>query len=125
MVTLTIRQRTHPVSLDSSRQRKILFVVAPSVFLRHVVLGNFSGPDFTPIGVRRILDAAHDFCLERLALFRQFFHAFRIHIFSPWQCLDVARLSAGIGPQTAAALAEHAGIHFAGASGRSGNISAN
>jgi|SRR5450432_3358259 len=103
----------------------LVVIALPTIFVRNVVLRNFMGSNFALIGVRRILDAAHDFSLKRLAFLGEFFNAFRIHVFVSWQCLDVTRLSAGIGPQTSAALAEHTGIHFASSAGRRSSIPAN
>ncbi len=103
----------------------LVVISLPTIFVRNVVLGNFMGPNFALIGVRRILNAAHDFSFKGLAFLGELFHAFRIYVFISWQGLNITRLSAGIGPQTSAALAEHAGIHFAGSAGRPSGIPAN
>jgi hypothetical protein len=50
------------------------------VFLRNVVLGHFLRSDLRQIGFRRILDAANDSRLERLAFFQKFFNAFGIRL---------------------------------------------
>jgi hypothetical protein len=66
------------------RRENSLFLLARIfVFVRNVVLGNFAGPHFAFIGVRRIFDPAHNFGLKRLAFLFQFFNTFRIYDLIP------------------------------------------
>jgi len=51
-----------------------MFVVI--IFGRNVVFRNFVSDDFRFLGVLGFLDTGYHICLERLSLFRQFFHTF-------------------------------------------------
>lgn len=75
---------------------RALPLVGIEVFAGNVVLGNLGSGDLALVGIERTLDSAHRFGLERLPLFRQLFHAFRIVALAAREALDVSRLSSGL-----------------------------
>ena len=79
----------------SLRDFQLFFV---QIFARDVVLRYLTGANFLPIAFSGVFDARYDPCLERVSLFQQLVHTFRIDTFNVGQALQISRLqSRGLG----------------------------
>src|SRR5271166_2693013 len=78
--------------------RASLILVA--VFFGDIVLFDLAGANLGFIRVRSVLDAVHNFGLERLPFFQQLLHTFGIHVGTGGNSLHVPGLPTGTRSQT-------------------------